>query len=162
MLFRSGEDLCLGYSKLGYDSRSIMSARGELTQATEQATGKRSGAGSRVHSPDRWIAARVQRMIEPAGVRLELWDGSSSYAGSREPIGDLLVGDRRTLLGLAVNPDLWFGESYMTGRLEVRGPLEPVIEALTANTPSTPSWRQRLEVAFAHGDRKSTRLNSSH
>ena len=129
-----------------------MSARGELTQATEQATGKRSGTGTRVHSPDRWIAARVQRMIEPAGVRLELWDGSSSYAGSREPIGDLLVGDRRTLLGLAVNPDLWFGESYMTGRLEVRGPLEPVIEALTANTPSTPSWRQRLEVAFAHGN----------
>ena len=60
-------------------------------------------------------------MIEPAAVRLELWDGSSTYAGSREPIGDLLVGDRGTLLGLALDPELWFGESYMAGRLEVRG-----------------------------------------
>jgi cyclopropane-fatty-acyl-phospholipid synthase len=90
-------------------------------------------------------------MIEPAGVRLELWDGTSTYAGAREPIGDLLVGDRLTLLGLAFNPDLWFGESYMTGRLEVRGQLEPVIEALTANTPANTSWLERLKVALARG-----------
>jgi cyclopropane-fatty-acyl-phospholipid synthase len=90
-------------------------------------------------------------MIEPAAVRLELWDGSSTYAGARASIGDLLVGDRLTLLGLAFNPDLWFGESYMTGRLEVRGPLEPVIEALTANTPSNTSWLERLKVALARG-----------
>jgi cyclopropane-fatty-acyl-phospholipid synthase len=91
-------------------------------------------------------------MIEPAGVRLELWDGSSTYSGAREPLGDLLVGDRRTLLGLAFNPDLWFGESYMTGRLEVRGPLEPVIEALTANAPKTVSRVERLRVALAPGN----------
>jgi cyclopropane-fatty-acyl-phospholipid synthase len=129
-----------------------MSAGGELTRATG-ATDEASGSqGARVHSPDRWLAARVQRMIEPAGVRLELWDGTSSYAGAREPIGDLLVGDRLTLLGLAFNPDLWFGESYMTGRLEVRGQLEPVIEALTANTPVNTSWLERLKVALAPGN----------
>jgi cyclopropane-fatty-acyl-phospholipid synthase len=87
-------------------------------------------------------------MIEPAGVRLELWDGSSSYAGTREPIGELLIGDRRTLVGLAFNPDVWFGESYMTGGLGVRGPLEPVIEALTANAPTNASWLQRLKIAL--------------
>ena len=85
-------------------------------------------------------------MIEPAGVRLELWDGSSSYAGTRDPIGDLLIGDRRTLVGLAFNPDVWFGESYMTGRLGVRGPLEPVIEALTANAPTSASVPPRVGV----------------
>jgi cyclopropane-fatty-acyl-phospholipid synthase len=134
-----------------------MGAGGELTHAAEQATGnhgRRLGAARarRVHAPDRWLAARVQRMIEPAGVRLELWDGSSTYSGAREPLGDLLVGDRRTLLGLAFNPDLWFGESYMTGRLEVRGPLEPVIEALTANAPKTVSRVERLRVALAPGN----------
>ena len=112
-----------------------MGAGGELTQAADKTTGDGSHAIARVHAPDRWLAARVQRMIEPAAVRLELWDGSSTYAGPREPIGALLVGDRRTLLGLALNPELWFGESYMAGRLEVRGALEPVVEALTANSP---------------------------
>ncbi len=126
-----------------------MRASGELTQATGNREGRLHAP---VYPPDRWVAARVQRMIEPAGVRLELWDGSSSYAGTRDPIGDLLVGDRPTLLGLAFNPDLWFGESYMSGRLEVRGKLEPVIEALTANTPTNTSWLERLKVALAHGN----------
>ena len=72
---------------------------------------------------DRWLAARVQRTIAPAAVRLELWDRSSPYDAPRPPVGDLVVHDRRTLLGLAVNPDLWFGEAYMAGRLDVRGPI---------------------------------------
>ena len=67
-------------------------------------------------------------------MRLELWDGSSPYDGSRQPVGDLVVHDRRTLLGLAFNPDLWFGEAYMAGRLDVRGPIEPVVEALSRLT----------------------------
>jgi len=103
----------------------------------------------RLNTLDRWLAARVQRSIEPAAVRLELWDGSSPYDASRHPIGDLIVGDRRTLLGLIVNPDLWFGEAYMAGRLEIRGSLEPIVEALSRLTPETPSWRERLAAAAA-------------
>jgi cyclopropane-fatty-acyl-phospholipid synthase len=127
-----------------------MDAGGELTQAAEQATVDSGGRlGARVRLLDRWLAERVQQMIEPAAVRLELWDGSSTYAGSRDPIGDLLVGDRGTLLGLALDPELWFGESYMAGRLDVRGPLEPVVEALTANAPLNASWLQRLRIALS-------------
>jgi len=125
-----------------------LDATGDLPRTVTPAT-DRHGAGPRVRLMDRWLAARVQRTIDSAAVRLELWDGSSAYAGSRRPIGDLVVHDRRTLLGLAVNPDLWFGETYTTGRLEVRGPLEPVVEALSAPTPAYPSWRERLTMALA-------------
>jgi cyclopropane-fatty-acyl-phospholipid synthase len=130
-----------------------MNAGSELTHSADDSTADRDGKiGARVHSPDRWLAARVQQRIEPAGVRLELWDGTSTYRGAREPLGDLVVGDRRTLLGLAFYPELWFGESYMTGRLEVRGPLEPVVEALTANAPAQVSWVERLKVALARSN----------
>ena len=139
-----------------------MGAGGELTQAAGKALDDSARVGARVHAADRWLAARVQRMIEPAAVRLELWDSSSTYAGSREPIGDLLVGDRRTLLGLALNPDLWFGESYMMGRLEVRGSLEPVVEALTANSPRRPSWLQRLRMTFPRGNSLSHARHNVH
>jgi cyclopropane-fatty-acyl-phospholipid synthase len=97
---------------------------------------------------DRWLAARVQRTIAPARVRLELWDRSSPYDATRPPVGDLLVHDRRTLLGLAVNPDLWFGEAYMAGRLDVRGPIEPVVEGLSRLNPLKPSWRSRIGRAL--------------
>src|ERR1700704_5087440 len=78
---------------------------------------------TRVTLVDRHLAARVQRTIEHVAVRLELWDGSAPYSASTPPIGDLIVRDRRTLVGLLVNPELWFGEAYMARRLEIRGGL---------------------------------------
>ena|SRR6266550_2874074 len=108
--------------------------------------------GSTTRSPgflDRWLAARVQRGIEPAAVRLELWDQSSPYAAATRPIGDLIVRDRRALLGLAVNPELYFGEAYVKGRLDVRGGLEPVVEALTRNCEPGHSWKDHVRAALA-------------
>jgi len=112
---------------------------------------------------DRWLAGRIQRRVDPVGVRLELWDGSSAYGGTHPPVGDLLVGDRQTLLGLAVDPDLWFGERYMAGCLEVRGPLEPVLEALTRLVPQQHSWRDWLPRAFGSGNSlRGSRRNVHH
>jgi len=98
---------------------------------------------------DRALAARVQQSIADSTVRLELWDRSSPYDPSRPSIGDLVVHDRGTLIGLAVNPDLYFGEAYMAGRLDVRGGLEPVVEALTRTTPLPTSWRARIARALS-------------
>jgi cyclopropane-fatty-acyl-phospholipid synthase len=103
----------------------------------------------RTYVIDRWLATRVQQTIEPAAVRLQLWDGSSPYASRSKSIGDLIVHDRGTLLGLAVNPDLWFGEAYMHGRLDVRGGLEPIVEALSRLPPGVGSLRARVAAALA-------------
>jgi cyclopropane-fatty-acyl-phospholipid synthase len=104
---------------------------------------------SEVSVLDRWLARRVQGIIEPAAVRLILWDGSSPYLSDREPIGDLIVRNRRTLLGLAATPDLSFGEAYTIRHLDVRGSLRRVIHALTSLSAPTPSWLASLAVAMA-------------
>ncbi len=98
---------------------------------------------------DRWLARRVQRLLDPAPVRLVLWDEAPTVPPPDGHIGDLFIKDRRVLVGLATNPELWFGEGYAAGRLEVRGPLEPVLEALSRASLSNPSWRDRLNVALA-------------
>ena len=103
----------------------------------------------RVGMLDRWLAERVQRLVEPVAVRLELWDGSSPFAARRPPVGDLVVRDRRTLLGLVVNPELWFGETYAAGRLAIRGAVEPVVEALSRLSGPATSWRARIMAALA-------------
>ncbi len=104
--------------------------------------------GSRVSAWDRWLAARVQQAIRAANVRVELWDGSSPFPG-RDPVGDLVIRDRRTLVGLIVNPELMFGEAYMDGRLQIRGGLEPVVEALSRLPAPVSTWRHRLLAAAA-------------
>jgi cyclopropane-fatty-acyl-phospholipid synthase len=97
---------------------------------------------------DRWLAAHLQRAIAPAAVRLELWDGSSPYSRDASPIGSLLVHDRAALIGLIVDPDLWFGDAYTAGRLEIRGDLGAVVEALTRVTLGAPTWRERVRGAL--------------
>jgi cyclopropane-fatty-acyl-phospholipid synthase len=97
---------------------------------------------------DRWLAGRLQRAIAPAAVRLELWDGSSPYSRDTSPIGSVLVHDRATLIGLVIDPDISFGDAYTVGRLEIRGDLGTVVEALTRATLGQPTWRERLRGAL--------------
>jgi len=113
--------------------------------APSAASGPTHGTARRgLRALDRMLAARLQRRLERAAVRLELWDGSSPYSLRQQPLGSLVVADRGTVLGLITNPGLYFGESYMAGRLHVDGALEPVVEALTALQPLRPSWRERV------------------
>lgn len=97
---------------------------------------------------DQWAAARLQNAIRASAVRIELWDGSSPF-GDRPAIGDLVIRDRRALLGLIANPELYFGEAYMTKRLEVRGPLERVVEALSRLPAPPTTWHHRLASRLA-------------
>ena len=78
---------------------------------------------------DRFLAERLQRRLEVVGVRFELWDGSSAWARGDAPAGTIVAHDRGALLGLISHPDLYFGEMYSAGRVEVRGPIGVVLEA---------------------------------
>jgi cyclopropane-fatty-acyl-phospholipid synthase len=121
------------------------------TLMTKRADTVYSGAraGRRSSVLDRWAAAGVQRTIERVGVRVELWDGWFAYHGPRAPVGSIVVLDRRTLYGLLINPDLYFGEAYSEGRLEVRGPLEPVLEAISRSNSPEPSALDHLRAVLA-------------
>ena len=109
----------------------------------------RTGAHRRASAADRWMAVQVQRTIQHVGVRLELWDGWSAYDGPHPAVGDLVVYDRRALLGLVVNPDLHFGDAYSDGRVEVRGPLGLVVEALSRSETPEPSLLEHARAVLA-------------
>jgi len=58
------------------------------------------------------------------------------------------IGDRRTLLGLIVNPEVHFGDAYSDGRIEVQGDLlellQTVFRAMWPTLTATGSLRGRL------------------
>jgi cyclopropane-fatty-acyl-phospholipid synthase len=93
----------------------------------------------------------LQAQLAPAAVRLELWDGSSPYRAAHPAIGTLVVGDARTLRAVLINPHLQFGECYVRGTLEVRGNLEPVLEAIS-RLSLTPTLRERISSRLAPGN----------
>jgi cyclopropane-fatty-acyl-phospholipid synthase len=127
------------------------------------ASGPRHGTSQRsLGALDRWLSAQLQRRLNPAAVRLELWDGSSPYTLDRPPLGTLAVGDRRTIIGLIAHPGLYFGEHYMTGRLRVDGALEPMLEALTRLDPLAPSWWERMAARFARPNTEAASRRNVH
>jgi len=116
-----------------------------------------------VTAVDRWFAAQVQRTIADGPVGLELWDGRRADGAPDTTVGDLLVGDRRALLGLAVNPDLYLGEAYMAGRLRIRGSLTEVVHALSRSSAANPSRWERASALIARAnDVTAARRNVQH
>ena len=88
-------------------------------------------AGS-VTAADRWLAAKLQAWLQPVGIRAELWNGWSPWTpeGGAQPVGDVLFADRGALLKVTLDPDLQFGEMYMAGRVDIRGRLLDLLEAI--------------------------------
>jgi hypothetical protein len=87
------------------------------------------GASSPLRFQDRWLAAPLARELATVDVGVRLWNGYSPWTASRRS-RDAAGPGRRTLFGLIVDPELWFGGAYITGRLQVQGGLEPVLEAI--------------------------------
>ena len=118
---------------------------------------------SSITSLDKWFAAQVQRGIADGPVRLELWDGQLAPGAPPHAIGDLVVRDRRALLGLAFNPDLYFGEAYTAGRIHVRGALTEVVTALSRSTAATQSrWERAADLLARANDTATARRNVHH
>ena len=106
---------------------------------------------------DRWLLSLLNTALGDAPLRLVLWDGTEHRAPAR-PIATLLVRDRKTLIGMLLDPDLNVGDAYASGRLEVEGDLvavnEAVFRALSHGGYAMLPW-WRLSRAGGHGLRAS-------
>jgi cyclopropane-fatty-acyl-phospholipid synthase len=67
------------------------------------------------------------------------------------------------LLGLAFNPDLYFGEAYTAGRVRVHGSLTEVVTALSRSTAARPSrWERAADLLARANDGATARRNVHH
>jgi cyclopropane-fatty-acyl-phospholipid synthase len=78
---------------------------------------------------DRRVLALIQGAVAPAPLRFELWDGFALEPSSQPPIATFVIKNRRALVSWAWDPDLYFGEAYMFGAVEVRGDLVAALDA---------------------------------
>ena len=76
---------------------------------------------------DRWALARIQSTVTSAPIRFMLWDGCARPS-TGPAIATILFKNRPALLGWVWDPDLNFGEAYMSGAVEIRGDLVRLLE----------------------------------
>jgi cyclopropane-fatty-acyl-phospholipid synthase len=79
---------------------------------------------------DRWALARIQQTVGSARIGFVLWDGFELPVAGGTPVATLNFKNRGALLRWVWDPELNFGEDYMSGDVEIRGDLVALLEAI--------------------------------
>jgi cyclopropane-fatty-acyl-phospholipid synthase len=93
------------------------------------ATGARPSVSDLAASPDRLgpfdraLAGLLAKGLDGLPARLAFWDGTEIATSTQPPKYRVRIASRRTLARLLANPQLWFGESYADGSVEIDGSL---------------------------------------
>jgi cyclopropane-fatty-acyl-phospholipid synthase len=78
---------------------------------------------------DRWALARIQRWVASAPIRFQLWDGFE-LGDSASPVATIRFMNRSALFEWIRDPELNFGETYMSGAVEIDGDLVALLESI--------------------------------
>jgi cyclopropane-fatty-acyl-phospholipid synthase len=108
---------------------------------------------------DRWVLGQMRRRLQGIPLRVRLWDGTSVGLSDTEEVAEVFVKDRRTLLALVRDPAVAFGDAYAGGRLEVRGDLVRLLEAIFAHWQRTPAGHRVEQPRREPSDREQARAN---
>jgi cyclopropane-fatty-acyl-phospholipid synthase len=92
-------------------------------------------------------------------IAVELWDGERISACKGPPEVVLHIKSRGALWGIVTNPDLYFGDAYIVGAVEVEGRLLRLIELASNNRPDfikESTWFGKLMGLVAGAPRVNT------
>jgi cyclopropane-fatty-acyl-phospholipid synthase len=88
--------------------------------------------------------SQIQHAVREAPLRFVLWDGFERAPSDPAPIATILIKNRPALFAWLWNPDLNFGEAYMSGAVDVRGDLVEVLDAVYRALAKSPPHQWRL------------------
>lgn len=72
---------------------------------------------------DRWLVKKMVEVVGNPPVRISLWDGVEVTPYCAHPKAVITYGDRGALLKTIIDPELYWGDLYCTGRVEFDGDL---------------------------------------
>ena len=110
---------------------------------------------------DRWVLSRMRHRLQGIPLRVTLWDGTSvSLSDTADASADeVIIKDRRTLLALVRDPAVGFGDAYAGGRLDVRGDLVRLLEAVYQHWEGTRVGHRVEQPRWEPNDRQRAREN---
>ena len=111
-----------------------------------------SSGASRVTPLDRWLARKMLAVVHNPPIVLRLWDGKTITPPVDEPLASLQYHDRGAMLKTIINPELYFGDLYSTGRVSLSGDLARFSELIYANLQDygRGGWLRRAILWLGH------------
>ena len=126
-----------------WDARIDAEGSGFKTEPIGPSLSERLRAPLTSTSLDRWALARIQGTVRSAPIGFALWDGFELPAPVHPPVATIVFNNRQALLGWVWDPELNFGEAFMSGGVEIRGDLVALLEAIYrawGTTKRRPWW----------------------
>ncbi len=84
---------------------------------------------------ERWALRKLLALLGNPAIQFVLWNGERLPDSSTTLTKRLHIHDRQTLWRLVCNPDLYFGDAYTQGSVEVEGDLVSFLETLYRSAP---------------------------
>lgn len=112
--------------------------------------------GGRAFNAEKWLLQRMLRRLGNPAIRVVLWDGQQIATSDARPVALVRIRNRRTLLGLVVNPVIGFGDAYSDGKIEVEGDLLEFLQTVsraiwpTITTGGSPRTRLARWISRLH------------
>ena len=119
----------------------------------------RGRASARAGRLDRWVLGQMRHRLRGIPLRVSLWDGTSVTLSDPAEDAEVVVKDRRTLLALVRDPAVAFGDAYTGGRLDVRGDLVRLLEAVYRHWEETRVGHRAEQPRREPSDRERARAN---
>lgn len=81
-----------------------------------------------MHSIAGMLIRNLLNRLNHPPIRLLLWDGRSFLPEGKEPLYTVIIHDPGSLVRLFIDPEIYFGDAYSAGRIEIEGELVPFLE----------------------------------
>src|SRR5512144_399721 len=111
---------------------------------------------------DKWALGVLQRPLAREGIRLVLWDGTSDGILAQPESGEIVFNTRAAFWRVLLDPELQFGEAYMTGALDIRGDLLTLLEAIYRGVGSASRWHRPHPLVARNNTIDTSRDNVHH
>jgi cyclopropane-fatty-acyl-phospholipid synthase len=111
------------------------------------------------------LARHLLHALGDPPLHITLWNGESITAGTDHALGHLRIANRNALIKLMVYPNLYLGETYSDGSIEIEGDLVGMLEAVNVHrlrrTAPYARWLDRA-ARWIHHSRPNTLSAARH
>jgi cyclopropane-fatty-acyl-phospholipid synthase len=125
---------------MSLESKEDINVQQDVTEVTsDESQGPAVTTGHRQISPmfhsgvtwfDRWLVRKMVNVVGNPPVRISLWDGVEVTDYCEDPFAVMVYSDRGALFKTIIDPELYWGDLYCSGRVVFEGNMAVFMEAI--------------------------------